>query len=603
MRLFLFFAVCSLWAQSRASEFTAVVQGLSNPVDIQFPDDTSGRIFIVEQAGRIRIAQPGDSQLPILLDIRSKVSFGGERGLLGMALPPGFPAKRYFYVNYTDLVGNTVIARYRLIASSPDRADPALEEVILRIVQPAANHNGGQLAFGPDGYLYIGMGDGGGGNDQFGNAQNRRSLLGKMLRIDTESGVSPYRVPPDNPFSNDTGYAPEIWALGLRNPWRFSFDGDEMWIADVGQNAMEEIDLGAAGANYGWPIREGDRCLVGTTCTSAGFTAPLHTYPHENGNVSITGGYVYRGSRAPSLRGQYYFADYASGRIWSLLRTTVSNNFGGPPIPFNLVQVIGDRGFNISTFGRDPAGELYVADHAGGAIYRLDPPPEFSVVNAASFQRVAAPGMIASGFASALIGQQSKVAQETPLPLQIDGVQVLFNGDPVSLYGIASGQVNFQVPFAVTANSDIRFELRKNGANVASSGAFLIPTAPGIFALGGTADAIVVRNSDYSLVTADRPAEPGESVFFYATGLGQVAGPQPFNGVAAPLSPLQHAATQPIVLLNKTIPCPVDFAGLAPGFVGLFQVNIRIPAGVPAGVAELVVISSRASNPVRLYVR
>jgi glucose/arabinose dehydrogenase len=346
-----------------------VASGLAATTDIQAAGDGSGRLFLVEQRGAIRILRAGALLPQFFLDIRSKVSTGGERGLLGLAFPPGFAQSQRFYVNYTDTRGDTVIAQYRL-STNPDQADPATEIVLLRVPQPFSNHNGGQLQFGPDGYLYIGMGDGGSGGDPQGNGQNLDTLLGKMLRVDVESTPGTLRIPPDNPFLAETSARPEIWARGLRNPWRFSFDraAADLWIADVGQNIYEEINVQPAasrgGENYGWKIMEGRHCYDSSTCSTQGLTPPVIEYSHSLG-CSVTGGYVYRGARFPGLWGNYLYGDYCSGVIWAA-------RWNGAEYEN---RVFLESGFQLTTFGQDEAGEIYVNDTLTGRIYRLEPTP------------------------------------------------------------------------------------------------------------------------------------------------------------------------------------------------------------------------------------
>ncbi|MFO0752194.1 MAG: PQQ-dependent sugar dehydrogenase [Thermodesulfovibrionales bacterium] len=346
--------------------FVPKAGGLEAPTHLSAAGDGSGRLFVTEQRGRIKIIKDADLLKTPFLDISSKVSCCGERGLLSVAFPPGYAAKRYFYVNYTDKSGDTVIARYRT-SSDPDAADPKSEQVLLTIRQPYANHNGGLLAFGPDGYLYVGMGDGGSGGDPRNNGQNPGVLLGKMLRIDVESGVAPYGIPGTNPFVKKGGYRPEIWALGMRNPWRFSFDrttGD-LYIADVGQDRYEEVDFQPAssrgGENYGWNIREGMHCFKEKECAAAGLTAPVAEYDHSEG-CSVTGGAVYRGRAFPGLQGIYLFADYCSGRLWGL-------RFSGGKW---RKAALADTGYAVSTFGEGEAGEVYLADYRKGTVYRLE---------------------------------------------------------------------------------------------------------------------------------------------------------------------------------------------------------------------------------------
>jgi len=346
---------------------TPIVSGLSLPVHITHAGDGSGRLFVVEQAGRIRIVKNGVLQATPFLDIASRVGCCDERGLLSVAFPSGYAQKRHFYVNYTDGAGNTVVARYALTAN-PDVADPNSEQVVLSVIQPYSNHNGGQLAFGPkDGYLYIGMGDGGSGGDPENRAQNPAELLGKMLRIDVEtSSPVTYTVPAANPFLGTPAYRGEIWALGLRNPWRFAFDrltGD-LYIGDVGQNLYEEVDFqpasSAGGENYGWRLMEGFHCYNPANCQTTGLTLPIVEYDHGQG-CSITGGVVYRGAQYSRMHGLYLYADYCNGSIWGLRRAG------------NVWQsrLLYDAPFTIATFGEDDTGESYVADHSGGVMYRI----------------------------------------------------------------------------------------------------------------------------------------------------------------------------------------------------------------------------------------
>jgi glucose/arabinose dehydrogenase len=328
--------------------------------------DGSGRLFVVERAGRILIVRGGTVQPRPFLDIQDHVgSRFDEQGLLSVAFHPRFSENGYFYVNYTDRNGDTLIERYA-ISSDPDVADAASRALILAIPQPAPNHNGGMMQFGPDGHLYVGMGDGGGAGDQFRNAQNMQALLGKMLRIDIDSAF-PYSIPPDNPFVGPGETREEIWAYGLRNPWRFSFDraSGELYIADVGQFAIEEIHLqpaGRGGQNYGWPIMEGSQCYPERrACDTSGLDLPIAHYDHSLG-CSITGGYVYRGTAYPPARGGYFFADFCSGRIWSLHK--------GADGAWQQTQML-DTPLGISSFGEDEAGELYVVSLEPGGLHRL----------------------------------------------------------------------------------------------------------------------------------------------------------------------------------------------------------------------------------------
>lgn len=320
------------------------------------------RLFLVEKRGRIMIIQDGEILEEPFLDIISLVySSGSEQGLLSVAFDPADPNK--FYVNYTNRPnGDTVVARYHV---SDNLVDMDSAEILLTIEQPARNHNGGQLQFGPDGYLYIGMGDGGSGGDPWDNAENLEVLLGKMLRIDV-SGQETYAIPEDNPFVDDNRYRPEIWAYGLRNPWRFSFDREtgDLYIADVGQNQFEEINFQFAdsvgGENYGWNATEGFDCFEIAGCDTSAITLPVSIYSHNEG-CSVTGGYVYRGSEFPALQGIYLYADYCSGVIWGM----TGADAGSPE-----VEVLLNTDLSIASFGEDAAGELYVLDLSGG-IYHI----------------------------------------------------------------------------------------------------------------------------------------------------------------------------------------------------------------------------------------
>jgi glucose/arabinose dehydrogenase len=344
-----------------------VVSGLSSPVDLTSVPDGSGRLFVVEQPGLVRIVENGALLPTPFLDVRDRVESGGnEQGLLGLAIHPDYASNGFFYVNYTARQGggDTVIARFAVSAGDPNLADPGSEKVLLGVDQPYRNHNGGGMAFGPDGYLYISLGDGGSANDPEGRAQSLDTLLGKLLRIDVDGG-DPYAIPADNPFAGGGG-EPEIWLYGLRNPWRFSFDrltGD-LYIADVGQGQWEEIDFLAAGApggaNYGWDFREGAHPFEGEPPAGLELVDPIFEYQHGFG-CSVTGGYVYRGQALPEWRGIYVLADYCSGRVWGLLRGA-----DGAWQSQELFQ----SGFSITSFGEDQDGEVYLMDRSG-TIYRL----------------------------------------------------------------------------------------------------------------------------------------------------------------------------------------------------------------------------------------
>lgn len=376
-------------------QLQSLATGFQKPTFVGNAGDGSGRLFVVEQTGIIRILHTDGTVNPApFLDISDRVlspvvGGGSEEGLLSVAFPLDFAHKGHFYVYYTNLNGNNVVARFSL-TSNPDVADPSSEDQILFLSHPSyQNHNGGQLAFGPDGYLYIGTGDGGGGGDPLHNAQNPASLLGKILRIDVEytlptasfqaylpciqngpgqAVIGAYRIPPDNPFVITPGYRPEIWALGLRNPWRFSFDSQthDLVIADVGQDLYEEVDFQPAsstgGQNYGWNVMEGFHCYNATSCDSTGMTPPVIEYDHSQG-CSITGGYVYRGTAYPALQGIYLYSDYCSGKVWGLQHSG----------SWQTVKLL-ESGLHVSSFGVGENGEIYLADLSGGTIYHVTVP-------------------------------------------------------------------------------------------------------------------------------------------------------------------------------------------------------------------------------------
>jgi glucose/arabinose dehydrogenase len=341
----------------------AVATGLSEPVHVAAPAGDS-RLFIVEQAGRIRILSGGRVLSQPFLDIRDIVSSGGERGLLSVAFHPDYRRTGTFFVNYTDDNGDTRVVRYAVSGDS-NVANRSNAKQILFIAQPYANHNGGHIVFGPDGMLYIGMGDGGSGGDPENRAQRLDTLLGKMLRIDVDHG-DPYAIPPDNPFVGRAGALPEIWAYGLRNPWRFCFDPVDgtVVIGDVGQNRWEEIHVAPAaeaGLNYGWRLMEGNHCYHPPRCNPAGLVRPTVEYSHSHG-CSVTGGEVYRGTRLPGLIGHYVYADFCSGWIRSFRLV------GGQVTDHHEWRL--DQRPSVSSFGVDGAGELYVVDH-GGRVYAV----------------------------------------------------------------------------------------------------------------------------------------------------------------------------------------------------------------------------------------
>ena len=350
-----------------------IASGLSSPLDVQAISGDRARLFVVEQGGRIRIIRGGALLPAPFLDIADRISSGGERGLLGLAFHPGYAANGRLFVNYTDHSGHTHIAEFRA-SPGADTADPASERQVLFVTQPFANHNGGGLAFGNDGMLYIALGDGGSAGDPLGNGQSLATHLGKILRIDVDR-AAPFAIPPDNPFVGNAAALPAIWAYGLRNPWRFGFDratGD-LYIGDVGQNTLEEVDVGLAarrgGENYGWSIMEGSLCFRPSSgCPTAGLTPPVVEYGRSVG-CSITGGVVYRGCRMPGYHGTYFYGDYCTATIRSF---RLAN--GQALDQRDWTAALGRGIGSISSFGVDADGEVHIVDH-GGAVYRVEPAP------------------------------------------------------------------------------------------------------------------------------------------------------------------------------------------------------------------------------------
>ncbi len=351
------------------------VADVASPVQVTSPRDGTGRLFIVSKNGRIRIVKNGSLLAASFLNLSSSVSKGGEQGLLGLAFHPSFKTNRKFYVNYTNTSGNTVIREYKASASNPNVVAAGSGRTLMNIKQPYSNHNGGMLAFGKDGYLYIGTGDGGSGGDPGNRAQSTRSLLGKMLRINVNGRTAKkaYKIPSSNPYVGRPGRN-EIWQRGLRNPWRFSFDraNGNLWIGDVGQNKFEEVDRAARtrsgpgrAVNWGWRVMEGRHCYrPASGCSTSGKRTPLVEYSHaSNGRCAVTGGNVYRGSDIPALRGWYVYGDYCSGEVWA-----VSSTASKPAKPVRLLG--SGSGRLVSGFGENDAGELFLAD-LNGSVYRF----------------------------------------------------------------------------------------------------------------------------------------------------------------------------------------------------------------------------------------
>ena len=342
----------------------------SSPVEYTYANDGTNRVFVIEQEGKIRVFEndANTATAGTYLDIRNKVASGGEMGLLGLAFHPDFKQNGFFYVNYTkNNPRETIVSRFKASSANASQVDPASEVILFRFAQPYSNHNGGKVLFGPDGFLYVSTGDGGSGGDPQNNGQNKSSWLGKILRVDVNSTQKGhYGIPADNPFKgNNKGYREEIFAYGLRNPWRISFDDEgRLWAGDVGQNKIEEVDIITKGGNYGWRVKEAnaDFNAKDNTVNEAELIPPVYQYSHSNGDISITGGVVYRGSANPSLRGKYIFADYASGRIWALTPNGTKTA---------TAQELMAQAGAISAFGEDQKKEIHLCDLGTGKILKL----------------------------------------------------------------------------------------------------------------------------------------------------------------------------------------------------------------------------------------
>lgn len=599
---FLAIAISAAQAQSPV-QLVKIADGFRQPVFVTGARDSSGRLFVVEQSGRIRIIRNNATLGTPFLDLSARISCCGERGLLGLAFPPGFSTKQRFYVYYTDAAGDITVSRFR-VGASPDVADPASEQILLTINhRQFGNHQGGHLAFGPDGFLYIGTGDGGGAGDPLGNSQSKAALLGKILRIDVENGASPYGIPPGNPFVGVSGARPEVWAYGLRNPFRFSFDRStgDLWIGDVGQNLYEEIDFQPAGAaggsNYGWNIMEGFHCFQ-AGCSATGLTLPVAEYGHTGDDCAVIGGDVYRGSRFPSLTGRYFYADNCSGHIWQIVHQ--GTNFAG--------ALLLTTGLGVSSFGEDDVGEIHITDVGGGGVYLLSATAAGQVggvVNAASFDAGLAPGGLASVFGAGITTVSGVVsASALPLPTSLGGSSVLINGAAVPVLAVANvnggEQINFQAPFDL-APGPASLVVSRNGGQTPPFAVTILQAAPALFTVDGT-HAAAQHPAGFSPITASDPAAPGEVIVLYGTGLGPVVN-APASGAGAPIAPLATMTVPPIVTIGG-LDATVQYSGLTPLAVGIWQLNVVVPDGLPAGENPIVVTAGGAqSKAVVLTVR
>jgi uncharacterized protein (TIGR03437 family) len=577
------------FAQQPVVQLRAITSVQPHPTFITDAGDGSGRLFIGRQEGEIRVQNPGETGTRVFLgNMSGRVSCCGERGMLSAAFPPGFAQKRQFYVSYTDLAGDLVISRFGL--TPPGFADESSEAVILKLPhRDFATDYGGQLAFGPDGYLYIGTGDGGGDGDPLGNAQNPLSLLGKILRIDTEGAAQPYGIPPDNPFVGRGDFRPEIWATGLQDPRHFSFSWGDLHIADVGRR-YDEIDLQTAasggGQNYGWNRTEGSHCYQ-PICSQGGLTPPVVEHARTGDACQLVGGYAFR--QTGGLVGFYTFGESCSGRIFVLEREGLAWTS----------SLLLDTALTISAFGQDELGNIYVADYATGTVYLLfEGVPQIrsgGVVDSASYEPVLAPGGLATVFGLGVAPVQGIIRAATlPLPTELAGVRVLVDGRPAPILALSNfpeDQVNFQVPWE-TSPGRAQVQVEVAGLAGLPEEVDIQPAAPGIFHVyaGGEYVAAALRADYQSLVVCERGpfgipicprAQPGEVIQLYVTGLGAVTNP-PETGAGAPDTPLSHTVIPTDVWIGGE-KARVLFSGLAPGYVGLYQINFEVPP-LAAGV-------------------
>ncbi|MFN0118928.1 MAG: PQQ-dependent sugar dehydrogenase [Blastocatellia bacterium] len=569
---------------------------LASPVLATNARDGSRRLFIVGQDGRIHVLQPGSLDPTVFLNISTKASIGGERGLLGLAFHPRFSGNRRFFVNYTRAGdGATVIAEYRASATDPNVADTA-ETILLTIPQPFANHNGGMIEFGPDGYLYIGMGDGGSANDPGNRAQNINDLLGKFLRIDvdTPGPSTPYSIPPTNPFAGAIPGRDEIYAYGLRNPWRWSFDRNTgtLYAGDVGQGVREWVHIINAGANYGWATWEGTRCNAqkptgSPECAALPLIQPFDEYTHANGRCSITGGYVYRGGRGTLPQGAYVYGDYCTGEIF------MRHN--------GQTTLLLDTTFNISSFGEDELGELYAAA-LGGEVRRIvnpDARPNVATVSAASYLNRTAAGSIASAYGAGLAtGSAAWTSGAQPITLAGTTLKIRDAAGverDAPLFYVSPGQINYLIP-AQTAPGTATLTVT-SGAGAVSTGAVIVnAVSPAIFTANASATgrpaAYLLRQladgtqRNEALGTAINPGAPTDQLFLILFGTG-IRGRSAQSAVSVIIG--AEAAT-------------AGYSGPQSDFVGLDQVNVRLPRTLAgAGAVNLtMIVDGQKANVVSL---
>lgn len=594
-----------------------VVGGLAFPVFVTSSRDGTNRLFILERAGKIQLLLPGasaPSAVPFL-DLTSKVltgtTLGDERGLLGLAFHPAFKINRRFFVNYTRRPdGATVISEFKVSIGNGNQADVE-EKEILTIAQPFSNHNGGMMDFGKDGLLYIGMGDGGSANDPGNRAQNIDDLLGKFLRInvDTPNGAVPYSSPTTNPFFGVTSGRDEIYAYGFRNPWRWSFDRQtgELYAGDVGQGQIEEIDIVNVGGNYGWRVLEGTRCtnLGPASCTAPGFTAPIYDYAQSGGRCSVTGGYVYRGSRETLATGTYVFGDYCTGEIF--LREN-----GG-------VRMALDSPYNISSFGEDEAGEIYLVHLGGGTngvVYRIANPnapvAQATSVSAANYRSPLAREVITAVFGANLAAVTQ--SGSSPLPTNLGGTQITVTDSAgasrlAPLFFVSPTQVNYLVPAGTAAGTATVTITSWSG--VVSRGTVQINSvAPGLFTANSSGRGVPAAVVERIRANGSRSTEP---VAQFDAAQNQFV-PVPIDlGPADDQVFLVPFGTgfrfrSSLAAVTATIggtAAEVTFAGDQGSFVGLDQANIRIPRSLlNRGEVEVVLtVDNQPSNTVRINIK
>ncbi|MDX2029083.1 MAG: PQQ-dependent sugar dehydrogenase [Blastocatellia bacterium] len=600
-------------------QLVPVVNGLSSPILVTNAKDGSNRLFIVERSGRIKILPQGASAVlgTPFIDLSGKIvtgSGGDERGLLGLAFHPQFNANRRFFVNYTRRPdGATIVAEYKASAANPNVADTE-ERVILTVPQPYANHNGGMIEFGPDGFLYIGMGDGGSGDDPENRAQNLDSLLGKMLRIDVNStsGSLQYAIPPSNPYVNQTG-ADEIYAVGLRNPWRWSFDRGtgELYAGDVGQGQVEEIDIITLGGNYGWRVLEGTRCtnLGPASCSNAAFIPPVVQYNQTQGRCSITGGYVYRGTRNMVTPGTYVYGDYCTGEIFTWRK--------GQAI--SAVNLMIDTNISLVSFGEDEAGELYVVG-LSGTVHRLVGSAPPAPVSAASFRGAPfAPESILAVFGTGFSNATQSAG--TSLPTTLAGTTVSIRDAAgttrsAPLFFVSPTQINFQVP-AGTATGDATVTINHvsttavgNYVTTASQVVNVASVAPGLFSASATgrglAAAVALR------VTASG-AQTFEPVIRFDTATNQFVavpidlGPETDQVFLVPYGTgfRNRSSLNAVTATVGGTSVQVTFAGAQGQLVGLDQANLRLPRTLLGrGEVDVVMtVDGQTANTVRVSIK